>query len=222
MPAVGPLFSPAVGPLFLASFHQDHPSVHVYSGCCLELCSLSPASLFCECVSLAPRAPYTPSFAVWCLGLSRACALLLRSSWHSMSRSRTPSSWHSMALQRRFPTSCSPVHVLTHVFSFARFTCCAWSGVTQHHSLPSPPRAARVEGVVSRLVVNSAMPCLWPLLCVAGNTSSLEPVPRRSAHCAFRRALLCSVSRDRPRWSFFPSRPCAGGHPMSPLCTSLL
>ena len=119
------------------------------------------------------------------------------------------------------PRACV-VHVLTHVFSSARFTCCAWSGVTQHHSLPSPPRAARVEGVVSRLVVNSAMPCLWPLLCVAGNTSSLEPQPRRSAHCAFRRALLCSVSRDRPRWSFFHSRPCAGGHPMSPLCTSLL
>ena len=99
---------------------------------------------------------------------------------------------------------------------------CVWSGCTQHHSLPSPPRAARVEGVVFRLVVNSAMPCLWPLLCVQWNTSSLEPQPRRSAHCAFRRALLCSVSRDRPQWSFLPSRPCAGRHPMSPLCTSLL
>ena len=52
-------------------------------------------------------------FAVWCLGLPRACV----------------------------------VHVLNHVFSSARFfTCCAWSGVTQHHSLSSPPRAARVEG----------------------------------------------------------------------------
>ena len=38
------------------------------------------------------------------------------------------------------------------------------------------------------------MPCLWPLLCVAGNTSSLEPQPRRSTRCAFRRALLCFVS----------------------------
>ena len=66
-----------------------------------------------------------------------------RSSWHSMSRSP----WHSMALQRRFPTSCSPVHVLTHVFSSV------WFGCTQHHSLPSPPRAARVEGVVSRALV---------------------------------------------------------------------
>ena len=57
---------------------------------------------------------------------------------------------------------------------------CVWFGCTQHHSLPSPPRAARVEGVVFRLVVNSAMPCLWPLSRVAGNTSLLEPVPRRS------------------------------------------
>ena len=81
---------------------------------------------------------------------------------------------------------------------------CVWSGCTQHHSLPSPPRVARVEGVVFRLVVNFAMPCLWPLLCVAGNTSSLELVPRRSARCAFRRALLCSVSRDRLQWSFLP------------------
>ena len=38
------------------------------------------------------------------------------------------------------------------------------------------------------------MPCLWPLLCVAGNTSLLEPRPRKSAHCAFRLALLYSVS----------------------------
>ena len=86
----------------------------------------------------------------------------------------------------------------------------------------APLRAARVEGVDFRLVVNSAMPCLRPLLRVAGNTSLLEPQPRRSAHCSFRRALLSSVSRDHPRWSFLPSRPCAGGHPMSPLCTSLL
>ena len=40
---------------------------------------------------------------------------------------------------------------------------CVWFGCTQHHSLPSPPRVARVEGVDFRLVVNSAMPCLWPL-----------------------------------------------------------
>ena len=90
---------------------------------CLELCSLSPASLFAS-ASVSPRERRTHTvFAVWCFGLSRACVLLWRSSWHSMSRSP----WHSMALQRRFPTSCSPVHVLTHVFSSARFfTCCAW------------------------------------------------------------------------------------------------
>ena len=85
---------------------------------------------------------------------------------------------------------------------------CVWFGCTQHHSLPSPPRAARVEGVVFRLVVNSAMPCLWPLSRVAGNTSLLEPVPRRSvsqpANCTSRQALLCLVSRDRPQWSFLP------------------
>ena len=85
---------------------------------------------------------------------------------------------------------------------------CMWFGCTQHHSLPSPPRAARVEGVVFRLVVNSAMPCLWPLSRVAGNTSLLEPVPRRSvsqpANCTSRQALLCLVSRDRPQWSFLP------------------
>ena len=85
---------------------------------------------------------------------------------------------------------------------------CVWFGCTRHHSLPSPPRAARVEGVVFRLVVNSAMPCLWPLLCVAGNTSLLEPVFGRSvsqtANCTSRQALLCLVSSDRPQWSFLP------------------
>ena len=101
-------------------------------------------------------------------------------------------------------------------------------GLVVLNTTRSPPLRAlpRVEGVVFRLVVNSAMPCLRPLLCVAGNTSLLEPVPRRSvsqtANCTSRQALLCFVSRDRPRWSFLPSRPCAGGHPMSPLCTSLL
>ena len=147
------------------------------------------------------------------LGLSRACAvLLLRSSWHSMSRSR--SSWHSM---NRSPASLSdelfarpradPRVLFPHASSRAARGC-VWFGCTQHHSLPSPPRAARVEGVVFRLVVNSAMPCLWPLARVAGNTSLLEPVPRRSvsqpANCTSRQALLCLVSRDRPQWSFLP------------------
>ena len=112
LPAVGPLFYPLwvrsstrCGSALLASFHQDHPSVRVHPVGCLELlsCTGSPASLFAS-ASVSPRERRTPSFAVWCLGLSRACVLLLRSSWHSMSRSP----WHSMALQRRFPTRCSP------------------------------------------------------------------------------------------------------------------
>ena len=66
LPAVGyALFLPAVGyalltrcgSALLASCHQDHPSVRV-SGFTLS-CVRSPASLFCECVSLVPRAPYT-------------------------------------------------------------------------------------------------------------------------------------------------------------------
>ena len=207
LPAVGPLFYP----LWVRSFGFFSSGSSICSFhpvCCLELCSLSPASLFASAsVSPHERRAHTV-FAVWCLGLSRACVLLLRSSWHSMSRSP----WHSMALQCRFPTSCSPVHVLTHVFSFARFfTCCAWLRVVWLYPTPlapSPPRAARVEGVVFWLVVNSAMPCLWPLLRVAGNTSLLEPVPRRStsqtANCTSRQALLCLVSRDRPQWSFLP------------------
>ena len=156
----------------------------------LELCSLPGVAV----LRVRQSRPASAAHTVFCSVVPwfvKACAVLLRSSWHSMSRSP----WHSMALQRRCPRA---------DLSYAS------------------SRAARVEGVDFRLVVNSAMPCLWPLLCVAGNTSSLEPQPRRSAHCAFRRALLCSVSRDRPRWSFLPSRPCAGGHPMSPLCTSLL
>ena len=88
LPAVGPLISTRCRSALLVSFHQDHPSVHVFTQ--VFWCTRSPASLFCECVSLAPRAPYTPSFAVWCLGLSRACVV---------------------------STNCSPVHVLTHVFA---------------------------------------------------------------------------------------------------------
>ena len=47
---------------------------------------------------------------------------------------------------------------------------CVWSGCTQHHSLPSPPRAARVEGVVSRALtcglLNAAPPRPLQPLCV--------------------------------------------------------
>ena len=102
LPAVGPLFSTRCGsalfyPLWVRSFTSCRSalsaSFHSGSSICSRStqasglsCVRTPASLFCECVCLAPRAPYTPSFAVWCLGLSRACAVLLRSSWHSMSR----------------------------------------------------------------------------------------------------------------------------------------
>ena len=103
------------GSALLASFHQDHPSVRVHPVGCLELlsCTRSPASLFAS-ASVSPRERRTPSFAVWCLGLSRACVLLLRSSWHSMSRSRSSwhsmsrSPWHSMALQRAYRQAVRP------------------------------------------------------------------------------------------------------------------
>ena len=76
-------------------------------------------------------------------------ALLARSSWHSMSRPP----WHSMAVRHRLFDELSAVHVLTHVFSSARyFTCCAWSASPQHHSLLSL-RALRVEVVQSSVAV---------------------------------------------------------------------
>ena len=116
-----------------ASFHQDHPSVQV-SVFTLS-CVRSPASLFYECVSLAPRAPYTPSFAVWCLGLSRACAALLRSSWHSMSRLRSSwhfmsrSPWYSMVFQRHCPRADPRVlfRTLLHVLRAWRALTSCWS-----------------------------------------------------------------------------------------------
>ena len=146
-PAVGPLFSclllamlfflpaallPAVGPLFYHLFHE-HPSVDVLGFTLSRV--RSPASLFCECVSLAPRAPYTPSFAVWCLGLSRACAVLLRSSWHSMGRLRSSwhsmsrSPWHSMVFQRRCPRADPRVlfRTLLHVLRVWRALTSGWS-----------------------------------------------------------------------------------------------
>ena len=173
------LFSPAVGPLFctscrsalLVSFHQDHPSVRVHPVCWR---TRSPGVAVCECVSLAPRAPYPPSSAVWCLGLSRACVI---------------------------STSCSPVHVLTHVF--------AVHGLVSPRTTRSPPlhTAVCVEGVVSRARLFHSWHGreLRRAACVATLVRRrehlvAEPVPRRSAHCAFRRALLCSVSCDRALW----------------------
>ena len=127
----------------------------------------SPASLLASAsVSPSERRTHTV-FAVWCLGLSRACIV---------------------------STSCPSVHVLTHVFSSARFfSCCACRG-------RSP------ELGCSELSLHFGMPRLSQLLCVARNTSSLEPPPRRSisqtVKCTARQALLCLVSRDRPQWSF--------------------
>ena len=175
MPAVGCALLPAVGPLFyplwvrsstrcgsalpprcgsalLASFHQDHLSVlFTQSGCLEPLLTFSGVRCCLRVRQSRPTsAVHTPSFAVWCLGLSRACAvLLLRSSWHSMNRSP----WHSMALQRLFPTSCSPVHVLTHVFSsrtllhVLRVAAC---GLVVPNTTRSPPlRALRVWRALS-------------------------------------------------------------------------
>ena len=117
------LFSPAVGPLFC------HPSR------CSGAQASSPArrqsSVFDRASGfLSPASSSLVVFAVEGVVFSRSCnatlpsrALLLRSSWHSMIRPP----WHSMALRRRFTralvsTSCLPVHLLTHVFSSARFS----------------------------------------------------------------------------------------------------
>ena len=84
----------------------------------------------------------------------------------------------------------------------SRAACgCVSFGCTQHHSLPSPPRAARVEGVVSRALVRRREHL----------AARLEPVPRRSAHCAFRQTLLCLVSRDRLLWFFEFTSPSESG-----------
>ena len=166
-------FLPAVGPLFWFLFIRIIHLFEFHSGFWLELCSF-PGVAVCECVNLAPRAPYPPSSAVWCLGLSRACVI---------------------------STSCSPVHVLTHVF--------AVRGLVSPRTTRSPPlhTAVCVEGVVSRDRLFHSLHGreLRRAACVATLVRRrehlvAEPVPRRSAHCAFRRALLCSVSRDRALW----------------------
>ena len=122
-------------------------------------CARSPASLLAS-VSISPRERRTHTvFAVWCLGSSRSCG---------------------------GSTSCSPVHVLTHVFSSVRFLhvlCVVWW---------SPELGSSRHGRGFRRAA-----CCVAVLCVARNTSLLELLPRRSALCTFRRALLCSISRDR-------------------------
>ena len=132
----------------LASCHQDHPSVRAHPVCWLELCSLSGVTV-CECVSLAPPAPYT------------------------------------FRLRSVVPWFVKDLH----------------------------PNTTRSElSLHFGMVMNSAVPRLWPLWCVAGNTSSLEPPLRR------RTALLvwlCSawfpaIIHNGPSSS---SWPCAGSHP---------
>ena len=87
------------------------------------------------------------------------------------------------------------LHVLTHVFSSVRFfTCCSWSGGTPHHSLSSPPPAARVEVVVSRALVHR-----WEHL-VAGACASKVCIANGELYLLSGFALL--GSRDRPQWSF--------------------
>ena len=143
-PAVGPLFLPAVGPLFCHPSRCSGPQASSPArrqSSVLDRASgfLSPASsslvVFASRVRVVWRSPSTthssPRAArVESVVFSRSCnatllsrVLLLRSSWHSMIRPP----WHSMALRRRFTralvsTSCLLVHVLTHVFSSARFS----------------------------------------------------------------------------------------------------
>ena len=79
---------------------------------------------------------------------------------------------------------------------------CAWFGVTQNHSLPSSLHVC-VEGAVSRAWFFATRswipPCCVLCSCSVRRREHLvaEPVPRMSSHCAFRRTLPCSVSRDR-------------------------
>ena len=152
-PLWGPLFSPAVGPLFCHPSRCSGPTsitvfwisgffallstilfprsifwlvtrimllfVFTQSACSPSLLAWAVLALRRRCLRvrqsrLASAVP-APSFAVWCIGSSRACVV---------------------------STSCSPIHVLT----------CSWSGglPAPLAPLPSPPRAACVEGVVSR------------------------------------------------------------------------
>ena len=177
MPAVGyALLMPAVGYALLASFHQDHPSVHVHSGFWLELCSLPGVAV----LRVRQSRPASTVHTVFCSVVpwfvkGLRCSLAVVMALHE-----------PLAI---FMALHESLAMALHGFPASLSTC--WPTCSLSHA---PSRAARVEGVDFRLVVNSAMPCLWPLLCVAGNTSLLEPQPRRSAHFAFRRALLCSVS----------------------------
>ena len=157
----------------LASCHQNHPYVRVHPVCWLELCLLSGVAV-CECVSLAPRAPY------------------------------------SHRLRSVVPWFVKGLHCLDELFARPRADPRVFFRTLLHmlRVVQWSPSTTRSElSLHFGMVVNSAVPRLWPLLCVVGNTSSLEPLPRRSisqtANCTSRQALLCLVSRDRPQWSLF-------------------
>ena len=122
----------------------------------------------------------------------------------SASNSRRERRTHTVLVVSTIARPRAKPPVLRTHFHVLRVAC--WTD--QHDSL-SPPRGARVEGAPPELG--------WPPCsrhgrgfrraacglqqCVAGNASSLEPLPRMSvsqtAICTFRQALLCLVSRDR-------------------------
>ena len=135
-PAVGPLFLPAVGPLFchpsrcsgpqasslvssselLASCLQHHPVVFTCAWSGGLQAPLSLLSARCACrerrlLEILQRA----------VAFSSSSLAVLR---HSMGRSSMAVTWLSGVASREplFSTSCLPVHVLTHVFSSARFS----------------------------------------------------------------------------------------------------
>ena len=168
------LFSPAVGLLFchpsrcsgpqLLCLLGDSPlSLTEHLASCLRhhpvwSCSLHVLRVVWRSPSTShssPRAARVESvvFSRSCNATLLSRVLLLRSSWHSMIRPP----WHSMALRRRFTralvsTSCLLVHVLTHVFSSARFSRARllWHCWTDQHHLRPPPASVRGGHSASR------------------------------------------------------------------------
>ena len=166
--AVGPLFLPAVGPLFSLLFIKI---IHLFTFTQTFglSCVRSPASLFCECVSVAPRAPYT----------------------HRL-RSVVP--WFAKGL--RF--SRADPRVLFRTLHVLRVVLCDSAPLAP---LPSARCACRKRCLQAGRELRHAV---FVSTLVRRWEPSLELQNRRSAHCVFRRALLCSVSRDRPRSSSYP------------------
>ena len=182
----------------MASFHQDHLYVRFHPVGCLELCSPSPASLFASAsVSPHERRTHTVFCSVvpWFVKGLRCSSLAVVMALHeplTMALHGSPASLSDELFAR---PRADPRVLFPHASSRAARGC-VWFGCTQHHSLPSPPRAARVEGVVFRLVVNSAMPCLWPLFTrrrehlVAGACASKVCIANGELHLSSGLALL--------------------------------